>query len=55
MTINKVKKTGLVTSCIYYTSTKVNLYFTLYTPIFFGKQDNLSYFTGSPEISGADS
>ena len=37
-------KTGLVTPCIYYTRTKVNLYFTLYTLIFFGKQDNLSRF-----------
>lgn len=38
-------KTGLVAPCIYYTRTKVNLYFPLYTPIFFGKQDNLSCFT----------
>ena len=37
-------KTGSVTPCIYYARTKVNLYFTLYTLIFFGKQDNLSRF-----------
>lgn len=40
----KFKKTGLVASCIYYTSTEVNLYFTIHTTLFFGKQDNLSNF-----------
>lgn len=38
-------KKGLVTSCIYYTRTKVNLYLTHCTTLFFGKQDSLSCFT----------
>ena len=29
---------SLVPSCIYYTRTEVNLYFTFYTPFFFGEQ-----------------
>ena len=41
----KTAQIKLVSSCIYYTRTKVNLHFALYTPTFFGKQDNLSHFT----------